>query len=605
MKHASLTDDPPLLHYQRSSAVVGSVTSGRECRPVGFRRLLSAPERAFLLILTLVGLLSGGALVLRLATSKVPAPPADTTWVPRALALSIAAVEAGRLLQVGSLAWFAWRAVDPIPMSAPSGLRVALVTTIVPDREPLSVVASTLRAMRQVQQPGGPDSARAWAARPDVWILDEGDDVEVRNLAKEIGVRHFTRKGRPEYNQAAGPMRTRTKAGNHNAWRAEHEAAYDVVAQMDPDHVPLPMFLHRTLGYFRDPDVAFVVAPQVYGNLRDGLVQHAAAAQSFVFAGVIQRGGNGLGAPLLIGTNHVYRTSAWAAIGGYQDSLIEDHLTGLTVSGAVNPATGNRWKGVYTPDIVAVGEAPTSWADFFRQQRRWAYGVADIVLRHSARLLPRLAPRQAIAYLLLESFYPGCAVTWGLGNLATVAYLLGATRPSLAWWWVLVWGLTFGTGLGLLVWLRRCNVADHERSDRGLHGIFASCVCGPVYLAAVVTAVLRRPMSYAVTPKGALRSTDGVATFRQHLSWAALATCAVAIHLRSGGRSGPVVVLWALFTVVICCCLPLALLLRRAGSSRAGPLEGGRGVGLGERGAVDAGVVAGHREHLLAQHGDS
>ena len=35
---------------------------------------------------------------------------------------------------------------------------------------------------------------------------------------------------------------------------------------MDPDHVPQPYFLTRTIGYFRDPDVAFVVAPQVYGN---------------------------------------------------------------------------------------------------------------------------------------------------------------------------------------------------------------------------------------------------------------------------------------------------------------------------------------------------
>jgi cellulose synthase/poly-beta-1,6-N-acetylglucosamine synthase-like glycosyltransferase len=36
---------------------------------------------------------------------------------------------------------------------------------------------------------------------------------------------------------------------------------------MDPDHVPRKNFLMRTLGYFKDQDVAFVVAPQVYGNI--------------------------------------------------------------------------------------------------------------------------------------------------------------------------------------------------------------------------------------------------------------------------------------------------------------------------------------------------
>lgn len=66
---------------------------------------------------------------------------------------------------------------------------------------------------------------------------------------------------------------------------------------MDPDHVPLPVFLERTLGYFRDPDVAFVVAPQVYGNMYDNWVAHGAGVQQFMFSGVVERGGNGMDAP--------------------------------------------------------------------------------------------------------------------------------------------------------------------------------------------------------------------------------------------------------------------------------------------------------------------
>jgi hypothetical protein len=94
---------------------------------------------------------------------------------------------------------------------------------------------------------------------------------------------------------------------NHNAWRSAHEGRYDVVAQMDPDHVPYPNFLERTLGYFADPDTAFVVAPQVYANLAESFVARGAAEPAYLFHGVIQRGGNGRGAPLLIGTNHLYQ----------------------------------------------------------------------------------------------------------------------------------------------------------------------------------------------------------------------------------------------------------------------------------------------------------
>jgi cellulose synthase/poly-beta-1,6-N-acetylglucosamine synthase-like glycosyltransferase len=77
-----------------------------------------------------------------------------------------------------------------------------------------------------------------------------------------------------------------------------------------------------------------------------------------------------MGSPLLIGTNHVYRVNTFTQIGGYQDSIIEDHLTAMLVYATKNPETHMYWKGVYTPDILSVGEGPTSFTDFFNQQKR-------------------------------------------------------------------------------------------------------------------------------------------------------------------------------------------------------------------------------------------
>ena len=46
-----------------------------------------------------------------------------------------------------------------------------------------------------------------------------GQRPGVKAMAKKLGVQHFSRSGKPEYNQPDGPFRARTKAGNHNAWR--------------------------------------------------------------------------------------------------------------------------------------------------------------------------------------------------------------------------------------------------------------------------------------------------------------------------------------------------------------------------------------------------
>jgi cellulose synthase (UDP-forming) len=336
-------------------------------------------------------------------------------------ALAIAGLAAMVLLQLiaglrtWSLTYFAARARDPVPMKPKAGLRVAVLTTIVPGKEPLELVMTTLRAMKRIRHEG----------RLDVWLLDEGNDPEVRRRCKELDVRHFSRKDQPQWNQSGGEFKTKTKHGNHNAWRSVHELDYDVVAQMDPDHVPYPNFLERTSGYFADPDTAFVVAPQVYGNLTESFVARGAAELAYIFHGIIQRGGNGHGAPLLIGTNHLYRPATFRQIGGYQDCIIEDHLTSMVVYGSVNPVTKNNWRGVYTPDVLAVGERPATYADFFSQQKRWAYGIWEIVRQHTPRLLPRMASRrQRLSFFALQTHYPTTAIAWLAGIFVTAVYLI-------------------------------------------------------------------------------------------------------------------------------------------------------------------------------------
>src|SRR5258705_2549088 len=194
----------------------------------------------------------------------------------------------------------------------------------------------------------------------------------------------------------------------------------------------------------------------------------------------------------------------------------------MRVQGSVNPATGRRWKGIYTPDVLAVGEGPTSWTDYFNQQRRWSYGIWEILLRRrDARR--GLSGRQRLLYGCVQFYYPSLAVSLLLGNVATALYLLfGVASIQLhSLTWLALWGLSLSSWFLLWFWLRRFNLAKHERVEAGMPGMALALFAGPIYLSSAIAAVRHKPLAYAVTAKGKLSNRDSPATFRLHLWWAA------------------------------------------------------------------------------------
>ncbi len=439
--------------YKGGSAIAGRLGAGKKVR---FRSVISKQERRTLVLFSTLIMTTCLSFVVFAISTLITA--GFSIWLLFAITL-VLFVELIRLILSLTVLVFAFFAKDPIPMKPKKQFRVAVLTTIVPGKEPFELVAATLREMKNIRVDHG--------STLDVWLLDEGNDPLIKTACKELGVNHFSRKGKPYWNTESGPFRARTKHGNHNAWRSKHEGDYDVVAQMDPDHVPKPNFLSRTLGYFNDADVAFVVAPQVYGNLSQNWIAKASACQSYIFHGIIQRGGNGLNAPLLIGTNHLYRVEALSQIGGYQDSIIEDHLTSMTLTGS-SRANGNKWKGVYTPDLLAVGEGPTSFTDYFNQQKRWAYGIWEIASRHTAKSVGKMTKRQALTFGMLQLFYPSIAISWALGVVITLLFSgLLHSFEDLGSLFAVLWVFSFGSSLALFFWLRRFNLMEHERRELG------------------------------------------------------------------------------------------------------------------------------------------
>ena len=465
--------------------------------------------------------------------------------------VSIIIIELFRLVNIATLCISTALARDPIPVEPQPGTRVAFLTTIVPGKEPLEMVERTLAAARRIRHCG----------TLDVWLLDEGDDATVKEMCRRRGVRHFSRRGVERWNQASGPHKAKTKHGNYNAWLEAHHEEYDFFVSVDPDHIPRENFCERLLGYFRDPDVAFVVGPQVYGNY-SSFVTRAAESQQYLFHGVLQRAANAYRCAMLVGTNNAVRIAALRGIGGLRDSITEDMATSLALHTTRNPVTGKRWRSVYTPDVLAVGEGPCTWTDYLTQQYRWSRGTNEVLVKNFWRCGHRLTIGQMLHYVLLTSYYPMTAIAWILGALNAVSYLcfgISGLAVDYASWLILYTNAAV-LQLTLYFWNRPHNVSPHERQgSSGIPGMFISLLSTPIYVASFIGTITFRRANFVVTPKGDSASPDRLGTFRLHLWWAMFFATALLVSQLLGHTSSAMRV-WSALTLLVTL-IPIALWL--------------------------------------------
>src|SRR5215208_3244623 len=502
--------------YERHSQVAGPLAEPPSDGPyrVQFRRLEgSRPVRSTLLVLIAL-LFVGGFLTWLMLPSHWPRWGND-------MLVNIASIIV--TATTGIIGWFAFLNVatlcratllarDPVPVRPQEGQRVAFLTTIVPEAESLDLLRPTLEAALRIRHAG----------QLDVWLLDEGDDPEVKQMCAELGVNHFSRRGVERWNQPKGPHRAKSKHGNYNAWLDVHGDRYDFMLGVDPDHVPLPNFAERFLGYFRDPNVAFVVGPQVYGNYR-GFVVRAAESQQFLFHSLLQRAGNCSRTPMLVGTNNALRLSALRQVGGFQDSITEDMATSVVIHTTRNPQTHARWTSVYTPDVVSVGEGPASFTDYFSQQDRWSRGTDEVIAGRFWRMAHRLGPRALVHYVLLTCYYPTAAIAWILGSVNAILYFaLGAGGVVVpAHLWLMLYVDAAALQIGLYFYNRRHNVSPHEqKGSAGVSGMLISALSAPIYAASLAAVALGRSRGFVTTPKGEASTRDSAVTFRKHVLWA-------------------------------------------------------------------------------------
>ncbi|WP_027720170.1 glycosyltransferase [Maridesulfovibrio zosterae] len=91
-----------------------------------------------------------------------------------------------------------------------------------------------------------------------IHVLDDGKREEMHAVALEEGVNYITRDDNRGF-----------KAGNLR--NAMELTSGDIIVILDADTRPFPQFLERTLGYFKDPEVAWVQTPQWFYDIPQGV----------------------------------------------------------------------------------------------------------------------------------------------------------------------------------------------------------------------------------------------------------------------------------------------------------------------------------------------
>lgn len=274
---------------------------------------------------------------------------ATDTLNPNALwfAVPLLAAEAHGVLNFGLFLFMVWDVRPPRLRRPRPGVTVDVFVTTY--NEDLEILWATLLGCAAITYPH------------ETYVLDDGRRPEVRALAAKLGCRYIAR-----------PTNEHAKAGNINY--ALSRTRGELLLILDADHVPQARILNRTIGYFRDPQVALVQMPQDFYNLDS--IQHTPADslqqawhEQAIFYRCIQPGKNRWNAAFWCGSPSVLRREALESVGGVAvESVTEDLLTSLRLH-------ARGWRSVYHPDVLATGLAPDDVEAFLTQRQRWAQGA--------------------------------------------------------------------------------------------------------------------------------------------------------------------------------------------------------------------------------------
>ncbi|MCU1407809.1 MAG: glycosyltransferase [Glaciihabitans sp.] len=385
----------------------GPILEGRHAprRPSSrgvFVNILSTPQRVVVAILTAAWIASFVAFWAWWLQPQHVIDPAAMI-VNSAMLFYVAYLPLYFLVAVNRL-----REVDP-DLDVPD-LRVAFVVTKAPS-EPWDTARTTLGAMLSQRYPHD----------YDVWLCDETPTEAVALWCMENNVALCSRFGVEEYHNAQWPRRTKCKEGNlAYFYDTVGYRDYDVVAQLDCDHVPAPGYLAEMVRPFVDPAMGYVAAPSVCdSNASASWSARGRLYREASFHGPVQTGHSDGLAPVSIGSHYAVRTQALWTIGGVGPELAEDFSTSFLLN-------SGGWHGAFASRAEAHGDGPLTFSAMVTQEFQWSRSLFVLLTETAPRHLGRLPMRLRLRFLFALSFNPLLAIMTLIGlSLPVIAAVTG------------------------------------------------------------------------------------------------------------------------------------------------------------------------------------
>ncbi|MFC4170791.1 glycosyltransferase [Microvirga sp. GCM10011540] len=186
-----------------------------------------------------------------------------------------------------------WSAKSPVPGPLPASIRDCTDDPDMPDRPvTVDVFFATYSEDPELVRLGLRDAKAFTYPHPidiQIHVLDDGKRPAMQAVAEEEGVNYLTRSDNVGF-----------KAGNLR--NAMASTSGDFILICDADMRPFPTFLEETLGYFRDPKVAWVQTPQWFYDVPPGVPLPAALERWLGGAGrVLGKGFERIFGPVQIG----------------------------------------------------------------------------------------------------------------------------------------------------------------------------------------------------------------------------------------------------------------------------------------------------------------
>jgi cellulose synthase/poly-beta-1,6-N-acetylglucosamine synthase-like glycosyltransferase len=189
------------------------------------------------------------------------------------------------------------------------------------------------------------------------------------------------------------------------------DKAAEIAAIVDCDYIVKPDFLNKTVGYFSDPIIGIVQAPQDYYNLNRFNIGLYYEYRSFFE--LVMHQAQQLSLVTFTGTMGLIRTSLLDKGLKWNEWCITEDVEAGTYINSIG------YRGVYVDERLGVGLMPYDYASMIKQRQRWAFGNMQIIRKDFIRVLinSKLLFRQKLA------FFAQLATWFHFEYIIAIAYL--------------------------------------------------------------------------------------------------------------------------------------------------------------------------------------